>query len=133
MEWLRDDKGNKCSVEYFGSKEAAQKALDSLKNCDNCINCSYCSRLEGKKENKKEKPEIRNTIPVIENIHQRIYEAARQPNALKMDSWHTCEKTHCRAGWAVTLAGDAGKKLESFFNTELAAMMICHTRPAEGV
>lgn len=41
-----------------------------------------------------------------------------------MRNWHTCEKTHCRAGWAVTLGGEAGKKLESFFNTELAAMMI---------
>ena len=41
-----------------------------------------------------------------------------------MGDWHTCEKTHCRAGWAVTLAGEAGKKLESFHNTPLAAMMI---------
>ena len=38
--WLKDNNGNKCSVEFFGSEEAAQKALDSLKNCDNCINCS---------------------------------------------------------------------------------------------
>jgi hypothetical protein len=41
-----------------------------------------------------------------------------------MDTWHTCETTHCRAGWVVTLAGEQGKKLESFFNTELAAMLI---------
>lgn len=31
--WLKDKNGNKCSVEYFGSREAAQKALDSLENC----------------------------------------------------------------------------------------------------
>ncbi len=41
-----------------------------------------------------------------------------------MDTWHTCEKTHCRGGWVVTLAGPAGKELESFYNTELAAMLI---------
>jgi hypothetical protein len=41
-----------------------------------------------------------------------------------MKAWHTCEKTHCRAGWAVTLAGEAGRALERFYNTELAAMMI---------
>jgi len=41
-----------------------------------------------------------------------------------MGAWHTCEKTHCRAGWAVTLAGIEGKALEHFYNTELAAMMI---------
>jgi len=41
--WVKDDYGNKCSVEYFGSKENAQKALDSLIECKNCINCSDCS------------------------------------------------------------------------------------------
>ncbi len=41
-----------------------------------------------------------------------------------MGGWHTCETTHCRAGWIVTLAGEAGKKVEQFYNTELAAMLI---------
>ena len=41
-----------------------------------------------------------------------------------METWHTCETTHCRAGWVVTLAGDAGKALEDLHNTELAAMLI---------
>ena len=41
-----------------------------------------------------------------------------------MGGWHTCETTHCRAGWVVHLAGEAGKALEEFFNTELAAMKI---------
>lgn len=41
-----------------------------------------------------------------------------------MDNWHTCDNTHCRAGWAVTLAGEEGKALEAFYNTPLAAMMI---------
>lgn len=63
-------------------------------------------------------------IPTIENINQRIYEAVSQPNALDMGGWHTCETTHCRAGWAVHLAGPAGKALEQFHDTELAAMLI---------
>jgi predicted neutral ceramidase superfamily lipid hydrolase len=41
--WLKDDKGNRCSIEYFGSEEDAQKALDSLVDCKNCTNCSRCS------------------------------------------------------------------------------------------
>jgi hypothetical protein len=41
-----------------------------------------------------------------------------------MQTWHTCETTHCRGGWVVTLAGEAGKDLERKFNTELAAMLI---------
>jgi len=41
-----------------------------------------------------------------------------------MSTWHTCGTTHCRAGWVVHLAGEAGKALEAHFNTELAAMLI---------
>ena len=41
-----------------------------------------------------------------------------------METWHTCEKKHCRAGWVVALAGDAGRHLESRFDTLLAAMKI---------
>jgi len=41
-----------------------------------------------------------------------------------MKAVHTCERTHCRAGWVITLAGEAGSKLEEFFNWELAAMKI---------
>jgi hypothetical protein len=41
-----------------------------------------------------------------------------------MNDWHTCEKTHCRGGWVVTLAGPTGKELEKFHGTLLAAMLI---------
>jgi hypothetical protein len=41
-----------------------------------------------------------------------------------MSDWHTCETTHCRAGWVVTLAGKEGKLLEERTSTQFAAMMI---------
>ena len=41
-----------------------------------------------------------------------------------MGDWHTCETTHCRAGWVTTLAGKEGEKLERKFGTGLAAMLI---------
>jgi hypothetical protein len=63
-------------------------------------------------------------IPAIENIHQRVYAAASQPQALDMGDWHKCGTTHCRAGWVVHLAGEAGYALERFHNTALAAQMI---------
>jgi hypothetical protein len=63
-------------------------------------------------------------IPVIENIHQKVYEAASQPDCLKMNDVHTCETTHCRAGWAVHLAGEPGYKLENHTSWEFAAMQI---------
>jgi hypothetical protein len=62
--------------------------------------------------------------PVIENVHQKVFEAASQPDALNMGDWHTCDTTHCRAGWVVHLAGEAGKKLERQTSTLFAAMQI---------
>jgi len=63
-------------------------------------------------------------VPKIENIHQTIYAAVSKPGALNMGSWHTCETTHCRAGWVVTLAGEAGKAMEWCIGTPAAAAMI---------
>jgi hypothetical protein len=64
-------------------------------------------------------------IPAIENIHQKVYDAASIPEeALNMSTWHSCSTTHCRAGWVVHLAGKAGYDLERFHNTPLAAQLI---------
>ena len=116
--WLTDSNGNRCSVEYFGSREAAQKALDSLKGCSDCSDCSGCSYCSGKKGGTGEPP-----IPVIPDIDRAVYAAASAPDALDMGQWH-CGTTHCRAGWVVTLAGEEGAALEKYHNTELAAMLI---------
>ena len=65
------------------------------------------------------------TIPVIENIHQKVLEAIQtNGNKLNMDEWHTCETTHCRAGWVVTLAGKEGRELEEETSCAFAAMQI---------
>ena len=63
-------------------------------------------------------------MPTIANIHQKVLEAVSQPDALRMDTWHTCGTAHCRAGWVVHLAGEEGYALERFFDTPLAAMKI---------
>ncbi len=63
-------------------------------------------------------------IPKIENIHSAVLSAVEQPEAFDMSAWHTCDTTHCRAGWVVTLAGKEGKALEDQTSTEFAAMMI---------
>jgi hypothetical protein len=41
-----------------------------------------------------------------------------------MSAWHTCETTHCRAGWVEVLAGDEGKALAKATSTLFAAMQI---------
>ena len=50
--------------------------------------------------------------------------ATKTESSLNMSDWHTCETTHCRAGWVVHLAGEAGYKLEQQTSTEFAAMQI---------
>ena len=63
-------------------------------------------------------------VPKIKNIHQTVYEAASKPKALEMADWHTCETTHCRAGWVVHLAGNAGRVMEGVYGTGSAAALI---------
>jgi len=41
-----------------------------------------------------------------------------------MESWHSCDTTHCRAGWVTVLAGKEGKELEDKTDTAFAAMLI---------
>lgn len=41
-----------------------------------------------------------------------------------MDAWHTCDTTHCRAGWAIHLAGPAGAMLEACVGPSVAGALI---------
>lgn len=41
-----------------------------------------------------------------------------------MKDWHTCETTHCLAGWATHLAGEAGIALEKQHGTAYAGALI---------
>jgi hypothetical protein len=63
-------------------------------------------------------------IPIVKNIHQKVLEAVSKTGTLEMGGWHTCNTTHCRGGWVVVLAGEAGKKLEELTSPEFAAMQI---------
>ena len=156
MSKFSDDNGNVCTVAYFGSEEAAQKALASLTECTGCLDCSRCARCSdcsrcsgcsgcsgcsdcsdcsgckrcsncvdfyGGASSTGASSSV-PTVPVIEDLHARMYAAVSQPGALDMNQWHTCKNTHCRAGWVVALAGEQGRALEKFHNTELAALLI---------
>jgi hypothetical protein len=63
-------------------------------------------------------------IPIIPNLHQKMEECTRPEGALNMGEWHTCETTHCRAGWAITLAGPAGKVLEGCLGPATAGALL---------
>ena len=62
--------------------------------------------------------------PVVPNLDQKILAAISKPGALDMDDWHTCETTHCLAGWAIHLAGKAGYELEKETTSATAGALI---------
>ncbi len=63
-------------------------------------------------------------VPSVPGLDVMIADATRAAGALEMGSWHTCETTHCRAGWAITLAGEAGRKLEEKNGSHVAGLLI---------
>lgn len=76
-------------------------------------------------------------VPVVEDLDTKILAAIDAGGALDMGAWHgcswhgcrtihghSCRTTHCRAGWAIHLAGVAGYDLERSHGPQVAAAMI---------
>jgi hypothetical protein len=63
-------------------------------------------------------------VPYVEHLHQRVAEAVGpEGELLQMSSWH-CGTKHCRAGWAIVLAGEAGAALEAKYGPATAGALI---------
>ena len=65
-------------------------------------------------------------IPVVENLENKILVAVKSGDTLEMTSWHRCHTTHCRAGWAIHLAGASGYALEKRVGSSAAGALIYH-------
>ena len=63
-------------------------------------------------------------IPIVEQLDAKILAAIEAGGILEMETWHTCETTHCRYGWAITLAGEAGRVLEGQLGPLTAGALI---------
>jgi hypothetical protein len=64
-------------------------------------------------------------VSAIPDLDAQILDAIEVGGgALDMSTWHTCETTHCRAGWAITLAGKPGAELERRYGPQRAGAMI---------
>ena len=69
-------------------------------------------------------------LPIAADAADRlkaVAQAALQPDALEMSNWHTCGTTHCIAGWAIHLAGEPGRVMESMMGPELAGLLLLGT------
>jgi len=62
--------------------------------------------------------------PVVPNIDAAILGEIEAGAGLEMDNWHTCETTHCIAGWAIVLAGKEGRDLEAAVGPAAAGALI---------
>lgn len=62
-----------------------------------------------------------------ERIAALAARALAAEDALSMGEWHSCETSHCIAGWAIHLAGDAGARLERDNGSEIAGLMLLGT------
>lgn len=66
-----------------------------------------------------------SSIPRIEHLDKKIWDRIQHhPSALNITKWHLDETTHCRAGWAIHLAGKAGYSLENEYGPETAGSLI---------
>ncbi|TAL45443.1 MAG: hypothetical protein EPN91_02195 [Salinibacterium sp.] len=75
---------------------------------------------------------LASTVPVVPKLNVKILAALKRGAGFDMGSWHdswgsdkySCGSTHCRAGWAVALAGEPGIALEGNLGPELAGALI---------
>ena len=109
-----------CSDCYDCSKCSKCSGCYRCSDCSDCSDCYRCSGCLSKNGENNSLP----AVPVLKDIHKTVLDAASQPKALDMSDWHTCDTTHCRAGWVVSLAGKEGKALEKQTTTLFAAMQI---------
>lgn len=68
-------------------------------------------------------------VPLIANLDAAILAAVEHSQTLgkagmDMSTWHTCESTHCRAAWAIHLAGPEGYKLEEKYGPAMAGTLL---------
>ena len=60
----------------------------------------------------------------VPHLDAKILERIQSGGRLEVDCWHSCDTSHCRAGWAVVVAGPAGRALEWMQGTRAAASLI---------
>ena len=68
-------------------------------------------------------------LPIVDDAPQRLQAVAAtvldgDGATLAMGDWHTCDTTHCLAGWAIHQAGTIGKTLESLHGPHMAGLLL---------
>jgi hypothetical protein len=80
-----------------------------------------CADLSGAKIGNELIPTDEQAAPLLAEVAAA---ALACDDALNMSTWHTCETTHCIAGWAIKLAGERGAALEAEYGSQSAGMAL---------
>jgi hypothetical protein len=77
---------------------------------------------------------IPDWVPRVKQLHVKIIEAIETGGKLEMGEWHDdakvddagayCGTSHCRAGWCIAIAGQAGRVLEGVMGPAAAGALI---------
>src|SRR3990167_6733018 len=71
-----------------------------------------------------ELPRMMAGVPAVNDLDRKILDRIEaNPKCFDMADWH-CGTTHCRAGHAIDLAGEAGYALEKKFSSSVAGALI---------
>lgn len=100
--------------ESTGVASAVRAALAAgcdLSECD-----LSCANLSG--------ADLPGAVPAVPGLDALIAAAVGDGAGLDMTHWHTCATVHCRGGWAIHFAGEAGRDLELRLGTNVAAGLI---------
>ena len=101
---------------WLDGKVLFSAECENIKDCLELAGANLsCASLDGAKL---------PSIAKIDNLFTQIHDRIKNGGGLEMDSWHTCETVHCIAGWAVVLAGDAGRVAENLLGTNAAGALI---------
>jgi len=100
-----------------------------IEPCDPPTPYQCPSRSGSREERARRYRERHPEVPVVDNLDSQILELVTAgAGVLEMSAWHgeggVCGTTHCRAGWAVHLAGKAGIDLERKLDAHRAGRMI---------
>jgi hypothetical protein len=121
---------------YLGGADLGDADLGGARNVPAGIDVTSLSREEWERRREQRTGETRLAmaerirtrhpdVPVVADLDARMLEAVSAPgHSLNMSDWHSCDTTHCRAGWAIHLAGKPGYELEAKLGPHQAGRLI---------
>lgn len=113
--------------EFLGSKRNRAKALLKEKpEFHTRLNNFFSINAQFMRQDHRERLKTLR-VPVVPHLDAKILHLVdNNQGILDMSGWHNnhCGTSHCLAGWATTLGGDLGMKLEANLSYSLSGALI---------